>query len=157
MTHWTDRLVELQACKEAVEWARTQPDFATAWATCQRGDWMEWLLGELKCWPDGAEDEHERVFLDRSSSTRVRAEARAEYWRVRAEALAEYDRVGAEARAEYWRVTSEALAKYDRVMDEARAEYERATAEALRHLGPVVALDLGSQLAKECALRGEGE
>lgn len=33
----------LNACPEAVEWAATQPDLETAWANCQRGDWMLWL------------------------------------------------------------------------------------------------------------------
>lgn len=46
-THWTDRLVELRACPDAVEWARTQPDLATAWATCERVDWMLWLAGRV--------------------------------------------------------------------------------------------------------------
>ena len=43
MTHWTDNLPDA-ACKKAVAWARTQPDAATAWATCTQGDWMIWLL-----------------------------------------------------------------------------------------------------------------
>ena len=34
-------------CPEAIVWLRTQPDFETAWANCQRGDWMLWLLGRL--------------------------------------------------------------------------------------------------------------
>ncbi|MFA7250084.1 MAG: putative immunity protein [Dehalococcoidia bacterium] len=47
MNHWTDELVKLNACSEATEWARTQPDLATAWSECQRGDWMLWLAGKL--------------------------------------------------------------------------------------------------------------
>jgi hypothetical protein len=48
MTHWTDALVKLKACHDAVEWASTQPDLATAWRECKRGDWMLWLLGKLE-------------------------------------------------------------------------------------------------------------
>ena len=33
----------LQPCAEAAEWLETQPDIATAWDCCQRGDWMMWL------------------------------------------------------------------------------------------------------------------
>ena len=40
MTHWSYALDEIHAYSEAVDWARTQPDAHTAWATCQRGDWM---------------------------------------------------------------------------------------------------------------------
>ena len=44
-THWTDGLVTLGACDDAVAWAKTQPDLAAAWVTCDRGDWMLWLAG----------------------------------------------------------------------------------------------------------------
>ena len=44
---WSDALVKLSACSEAVEFARTQPDLATAWKNCERGDWMLWLAGRL--------------------------------------------------------------------------------------------------------------
>ena len=42
------------ACSEAREWAKGK-DLQTVWATCERGDWMLWLLGkmcETKGWPD---------------------------------------------------------------------------------------------------------
>ena len=32
------------ACQEAVAWTATQPDRQTAWDSCDRGDWMLWLL-----------------------------------------------------------------------------------------------------------------
>ena len=37
----------LHPCAEAAEWLETQPDIATAWNCCQRGDWMTWLLTNL--------------------------------------------------------------------------------------------------------------
>ena len=40
-------LALLGACHEGREWVATQPDAATAWATCPRGDWLVWLLGAL--------------------------------------------------------------------------------------------------------------
>lgn len=49
--HWTNALVALDACDDAVAWARTQPDYATAWATCERGDWMLWVAGRLAAKP----------------------------------------------------------------------------------------------------------
>ena len=39
---WTTKLTALDACTDAVAWARTQPDPQTAWDNCQRGDWMLW-------------------------------------------------------------------------------------------------------------------
>ena len=47
MNHWSYSIVELNACSEAVDWCRTQPDLATAWAACERADWMLWLAGRL--------------------------------------------------------------------------------------------------------------
>src|SRR3972149_4940721 len=46
--HWTDELVKMDACAEAVEGARTQPSLARAWRVCPRGDWMLWLPGERR-------------------------------------------------------------------------------------------------------------
>jgi hypothetical protein len=43
--HWTDALVALDACDEAVEWAHGYDSLEAAWADCQRGDWMLWLAG----------------------------------------------------------------------------------------------------------------
>jgi hypothetical protein len=40
-------LVALNACDQAVEWSRKQPDYTTAWEKCKRGDWLEWLLDRL--------------------------------------------------------------------------------------------------------------
>lgn len=42
--HWSDRLVSIGACSDAVAWAKTQPTFRRAWLACDRGDWMLWLL-----------------------------------------------------------------------------------------------------------------
>jgi len=41
------KLTDLHACHEAVEWARTQPDWKTLWKNCQRGDWMLWIIGKF--------------------------------------------------------------------------------------------------------------
>ena len=44
---WTDRLVAMNACPDAVEWARAYPSLTAAWKVCERADWMLWLAGEL--------------------------------------------------------------------------------------------------------------
>lgn len=61
MTNWTRRLVAMGACPDAVAWAKEQPDLTTAWATCQRGDWMLWLAG--RCIGKAGSAEHRRVIL----------------------------------------------------------------------------------------------
>ena len=42
-----DLLRRLDACEGAREWASTQPDPRTAWAVCQRVDWMLWIAAAL--------------------------------------------------------------------------------------------------------------
>jgi hypothetical protein len=46
MGHWTDALVNMNACPETVEWARGYRSLSAAWKACDRGDWMLWLIGE---------------------------------------------------------------------------------------------------------------
>lgn len=46
MKHWTDSLVRIGACNEAVEWAKAYPSLKAAWKACERADWMLWLLAK---------------------------------------------------------------------------------------------------------------
>ena len=39
----TELLTKHNACAEAVAWAATQPDLATAWRKCEHIEWMCWL------------------------------------------------------------------------------------------------------------------
>lgn len=59
--HWSDRLIEMGACPEAIAWARAQPNETTAWQQCARGDWMLWLLGKLS--GDPGSDARKRLVL----------------------------------------------------------------------------------------------
>jgi hypothetical protein len=46
-------LKKLRACKEAVAWVEDR-NLTTAWAECERGDWMLWLCGKMadkQGWP----------------------------------------------------------------------------------------------------------
>jgi hypothetical protein len=40
-------LSKYDACAEAIAWAQTQPDASTAWAACERGDWLLWLAAKV--------------------------------------------------------------------------------------------------------------
>ena len=48
----TAKLKRLLACQEARDWFTTQPDPETAWAKCERGDWMLWLCGKFSGRPE---------------------------------------------------------------------------------------------------------
>ena len=45
--HWSAKLESLNACADAVAYARTQPSFLKAWTACERGDWMLWYAGTV--------------------------------------------------------------------------------------------------------------
>ncbi|MEM7622636.1 MAG: hypothetical protein AAF235_05475 [Planctomycetota bacterium] len=51
--HWTDGLVRLRACGDAVDWAKGFGSLDAAWAACDRGDWMLWLAGRVSGAPGG--------------------------------------------------------------------------------------------------------
>ena len=38
-----EKLKSLSACRQAIDWARGK-DFKEVWQTCERGDWMLWLV-----------------------------------------------------------------------------------------------------------------
>jgi hypothetical protein len=42
------KLKELEACDEAIEWAKDYDTLQQAWDNCQRGDWMIWLINEME-------------------------------------------------------------------------------------------------------------
>ena len=81
------------ACRESLKWQHGKT-LRETWDTCQRGDWLEWLLN--------------------ACGYQCTAQAWAEYERVKAQAWAEYERVKAPAWAEYQRVTAPAWAEYER-------------------------------------------
>jgi hypothetical protein len=63
-----DKLRSLNACKEAIEWAATEPDAETAWTTCERGDWLFWLIAKMVVGPYGSESHRKVAFLAALSS-----------------------------------------------------------------------------------------
>ena len=40
-----EKLKATGACHDAVKWTSEQPSAKAAWETCERGDWMLWILG----------------------------------------------------------------------------------------------------------------
>ena len=125
------------ACRESLKWQHGKT-LRETWDTCERGDWLEWLLNACGYqWTAPAWAEYGRVTAPALAEYgRVKAQAWAEYERVTAPAWAEYERVAAPALAEYGRVTAPALAEYGRVTAPALAEYERVTADTIRMLIP---------------------
>ena len=52
---WHEKLKEINACNDAQKWAKDYTTIDTAWAACERGDWMLWLIGKTdksKPWSD---------------------------------------------------------------------------------------------------------
>jgi len=47
MKGWLTPIKEMGACEDALKWGNQYNTFPEAWAGCERGDWMLWLLGRL--------------------------------------------------------------------------------------------------------------
>jgi len=103
------------ACRESLKWQHGKT-LRETWDTCQREDWLEWLL--------------------KACGYQWTAPALAEYDRVKAPALAEYERVTDPALDEYERVRDRAWAEYERVTAPALAEYQRVRADTIRTFIP---------------------
>jgi hypothetical protein len=41
---YVNKLTELGACSDAIDWSRSKTP-QEAWDTCERADWMLWLIG----------------------------------------------------------------------------------------------------------------
>ena len=41
------KLKKLDACKDAVEWAKNYKTFQEVWDNCERADWMLWIAGTM--------------------------------------------------------------------------------------------------------------
>ena len=54
MTHHWSKALPRNACRDALAWAYSQPSANAAWNTCERGDWMLWVLGKLSGKPESA-------------------------------------------------------------------------------------------------------
>lgn len=45
--HWTQDLVDLGACSDAVRWAKDYSSLGKAWKACPNPDWMVWIKSHL--------------------------------------------------------------------------------------------------------------
>jgi hypothetical protein len=54
-------LKRLGACEDAVKFLKQHESLAEAWAGCERGDWMLWLIGKLS--GESGSDERKRLVL----------------------------------------------------------------------------------------------
>ena len=52
MQNWLKKIGKIGACSESLKWANQYDSLKDAWAVCERGDWMLWLLGKLSGAPE---------------------------------------------------------------------------------------------------------
>ena len=69
MENWIKTLKEMGACSDALEWCEGYESLAGAWAECQRGDWMLWLVGELSGKPES--DSRKKLVLTACQCARL--------------------------------------------------------------------------------------
>jgi hypothetical protein len=121
------RIVEkvraMGACEDAVEWLSKQKSVKQAWADCERGDWMLWLLGKLSGEP-GCEKRKKLVlaacgcarlslkYVKKGEKRPLIAIQTAEKW-ANGKATIEEVRTAAYAAAAYDAAAYDAYAAYD--------------------------------------------
>ena len=49
---FTEKLKNMAACEDAVEWASQYSTLQKTWDKCERGDWMLWLAGKMSGKPE---------------------------------------------------------------------------------------------------------
>lgn len=63
MGNWLVEIKKLGACSEAIRWGNQFEKLADAWAVCERGDWMLWLLGKLSGPPSEGSDARKKLVM----------------------------------------------------------------------------------------------
>ena len=143
------QLRALDACAEAIAWVGDR-DLPTAWAECQRGDWLLWLAGRL-CQPG---DEQHRALV-RAACAIVRTvlhrvpagEDRPRLAIEAAEAWAEEptpDRATASDAANDAASDAASDAAWAAASDAARAAARAAHADIVRRLVPMPVMEGGA-------------
>ena len=131
------KLVQLGACGEALEWLGEQ-DPATAWnaAGAVHFHWLEWLVNKLpSLGPLGAKYEAKRAPLGAEYEAKEAA-LWAEYDANRAPLRAGYEAKRAPLRAEYVAKCAPLWAKYDAKQAPLRAGYEAKCAPLFYSIFP---------------------
>ena len=117
MNDLATKLSKLGACGEAIAYANTMPDLASAWTACRRGNWMEWLLNKLDAWPAGA---------------------LADYAAKRAPLYADYEAKRAPLYADYEAKRAPLYADYEAKLAPLEADFAAKLADMLRSIVPTV-------------------
>jgi len=59
-THFTDKLINLDACEDAVIWATQYKTWQEVWDNCERADWLLWIAGRMV---NPNSDQHKQLVL----------------------------------------------------------------------------------------------
>ena len=125
--HWSSAL-PASACLGGLTWARRQPSYAEAWASCPRGDWLLWLAAHLAA--PGSDER--RAVTDAAKRCAALAEGRAA---ASLEAFNTADADAADADAYAGRAADVVYAVADTVADAAYADAAYATYADARAAG----------------------
>lgn len=128
---WSIALVRVGACTEAVQWARKHRSFRSAWNTCRRGEWMDWLVRKFGLFHGNALRIHD-VSLRETVAEYNKAlfKARAEHHRANKKAL-RYEP------SAYYAMTAESDKKYEAALARAERAFQMNLADAFRAAIPL--------------------
>ena len=114
------------ACGESRRWSKGL-DLLTKWNTCERGDWLEWLLNACGYqWTAPAWEAYRKAT----------APAEEAYQKATATAKEAYQKATATAEEAYQKATATAWEAYQKATATAWEAYQKATATSIREIIP---------------------
>jgi hypothetical protein len=135
--HFTDTLIEMNACKDAVKWCLDYDTLPEAWKACKDGSRMDWLLEKTGKWTPKKRATYEATIGPAGATYEaVRDQAWATYQATIGPAYATYEAIERPAFATYQAIEGTALATYEAIEGPAGATYEAECADAIRALYP---------------------
>ena len=119
-------LHEEGACGESRRWSKGL-DLLTIWNTCERGDWLEWLLNTCGYqWTAPAKEAYQKAT----------APAEEAYRKATAPAWEAYEKARAPAEEAYQKATATAWEAYQKATATAWEAYLKAKATSIRGIIP---------------------
>jgi len=124
-------------CVDCRSWSKGK-DLRTIWDTCQRGDWLEWLLNACGYQLTATAYEAYRKATATAYEAYRKAKAPAEeaYRKAKATAEEAYRKATAPAYEAYRKATAPAEEAYRKATVPAEEAYRKATATSIREIIP---------------------
>jgi hypothetical protein len=125
------------ACRESLKWQHGKT-LRKTWDTCQRGDWLEWLLNACGYqWKATAYEAYQKATVPAYEAyQKAKVPAYEAYQKATAPAYEAYQKAKAPAYEAYQKAKAPAYEAYQKAKVPAEKAYQKATATSIREIIP---------------------